>query len=139
MSNTIDQKIIDYKVLDTSKAVPVQALHERDEALTGSTYKIKTEDFAYYVTINNHVVNGVTHPFEIFINTKNAERYPSLLVLTRLVSAYFRTGHEYSFIAEELKQIVDPKGGYWKQGTYYASFEAELGNLLEKHFENLRN
>lgn len=111
---------------------------EREEILTGSTYKLKTEDYVYYVTINNHIVNGVLRPFEIFINTKNATRYPSLLVLTRLVSAYFRTGHEYSFIADELKQIAAPQGGYWKQGTYYASFEAELGALLEKHFENLK-
>lgn len=137
--NKIDKPIVGYKVLTdkTNKEVTYHPI-ERSEILTGSTYKIKPMEFAYYITINDITVNGITRPFEIFISTKDAARYPSLLVLTRIISAYFRTGNAYEFIADELKQIIDPNFSYWKQGVYYASFEAELGALLEKHFENLK-
>jgi ribonucleoside-diphosphate reductase alpha chain len=140
LTNTIDKKITGYKVLTETTPPTIAELHtlERDEVLSGTTYKLKVEDWAYYVTVNDTIVDGAARPFEVFINTKNAERYASLTTLTRLISAYFRTGHAYAFIAEELSQIIDPKGGFWQKGTYYASFEALLGEVLKKHFDNLK-
>ncbi len=140
MTNTIDKKITGYKVLVETTPPVVAELHtlERDEVLQGTTYKLKVEDWAYYVTVNDTIIDGVVRPFEVFINTKNAERYASLTTLTRLISAYLRTGHAYGFIAEELSQIIDPKGGFWQKGTYYNSFEALLGEVLKKHFDNLK-
>ncbi len=139
MTKIIDKKITGYKVVSGTAETPIIQYNtlERDEVLQGTTYKLKVEDWAYYVTVNDTIVGGVVRPFEVFINTKNAERYASLTTLTRLISAYLRTGHAYGFIAEELSQIIDPKGGFWQKGKYYASFEALLGEVLSKHFDNL--
>lgn len=140
MTEIIDKKITRYKVVSGTGETPIVQYNiiERDEVLQGTTYKLKVEDWAYYVTVNDTIVDGVARPFEVFINTKNAERYASLTTLTRLISAYLRTGHSYDFIAEELSQIIDPKGGFWQKGTYYASLEALLGEVLKKHFDNLK-
>ncbi len=140
MSEVIDQKIVGYKVVTEEKlpALLEQKTLEREEVLTGATYKVKVEDWTYYITVNNIEVSGIARPYEVFISTKNAERYASLTTLTRLISAFFRTGHSYEFIATELQQIIDPKGGFWLKGKYYDSFESLLGSMLEKHFENLK-
>ncbi len=111
MSEVIDKKIVGYKVLTEEKMPTLleQVTLEREEVLTGATYKVKVEDWTYYITVNNIEVSGIARPYEVFISTKNAERYASLTTLTRLISAFFRTGHSYEFIAAELQQIIDPR------------------------------
>ena len=52
-------------------------------------------------------------PFEIFVNSKNLEHYAWVVALTRMISAVFRRGGEVAFVAEELKQVFDPRGGQW--------------------------
>ena len=87
MVKKIEKKIVSYKVANndsveekTTKATDnnIIQMHEkvsRPEALSGSTYKIKTplSDHALYLTINDIILNeGTDHelrrPFEIFIN-----------------------------------------------------------------------
>jgi serine/threonine protein phosphatase PrpC len=61
-----------------------------------------------------------------------------VLALTRVVSAVFRKGGDISFLPEELKQIFDPKGGYYKKGgVWVPSLVAEIGLVLEKHLSNI--
>ncbi|MDX1403255.1 MAG: NrdJb [Woeseiaceae bacterium] len=114
---------------------------ERPEMLVGSTYKVKTpvSDHAMYVTINDIILNeGTEHekrrPFEIFINSKNLDHYQWIVALTRIISAVFRKGGDVTFLADELKAVFDPRGGYWKPGgTFMPSIIAELGYIVEKH------
>jgi len=103
--------------------------------LEGKTYKISNSSFDYsvFVTINNF--NG--RPFEIFINSKSPETYPAFTALTRVISAVFRETAELEFLAEELKQVFDPNGGYWKKGTFIPSIYAELGIVLGRHLNEL--
>ncbi|NND64750.1 MAG: NrdJb [Gammaproteobacteria bacterium] len=119
-------------------------MHEqlaRPEILVGSTYKVKTPvaDHAMYVTINDILLNQGTEfesrrPFEIFINTKNLDHYQWIVALTRIISAVFRKGGDVAFLVEELKEVFDPRGGYWKPGgTYMPSIIAELGHVVEQH------
>jgi len=118
---------------------------ERPEQLIGSTFKIKSPLFehALYVTINDIVLNaGTPHelrrPFEIFINSKNMDHFQWIVALTRIISAVFRKGGDVTFLAEEMKAVFDPRGGYFKSGgVYMPSIVAEIGAVIEQHMKNI--
>ena len=145
MTNKIEQKIVGYKVKsDTAPveaaAIEVAKMHEgikRPEILFGSTYKIKPPamDKALYVTINNYELDGVQHPYEIFFNSKEMEHYQWATALTRVISAVFRKGGDVAFLVDELKEVFDPKGGYWNKGVFVPSLVAEIGYVIEKHLK----
>ena len=141
----IEKKIVGYKVTkqDVSPPAPepgivLEAMHEnvaRPEMLIGSTYKIKTpnSDHALYITINDIVLNKGTdyeerRPYEVFINSKNMEQFQWIIALTRVISAVFRKGGSVAFLSEELKAVLDPRGGYFKRGgIFMPSLVAEIG------------
>lgn len=133
----IDKKIVGYSVVTDKqqveeKQIETPKLIQREEALRGTTYKIKqpTQDHALYVTIND--MDG--KPFEIFLNSKDVDHHQWTSALTRVISAVFRKSEDVSFLADELKSIVDPCGkGYFKKGKYIPSLIAEVGEVLEKH------
>jgi hypothetical protein len=118
---------------------------ERPEQLIGSTFKIKSPLFehALYVTINDIILNqGTPHeqrrPFEIFINSKNMDHFQWIVALTRIISAVFRKGGDVTFLAEEMKAVFDPRGGYFKSGgVYMPSIVAEIGAVIEQHMKNI--
>lgn len=120
------------------KGEPVAAeppLAPREEALHGTTYKLKWPDSAHavYVTINDLGEGLERRPFEIFINSKNMEHYAWTLGLTRMISAVFRRSRDVAFVAEELKAVFDPRGGAWMHGRYVPSLLAAIGEVIEKH------
>ena len=86
-----------------------------------------------YVTINDIDHDGVRRPFEVFVNSKNLEHYAWVVALTRMISAVFRRGGEVAFVAEELKQVFDPRGGQWSNGRYVGSLVAAIGDIIERH------
>jgi hypothetical protein len=152
MAIKIEQNIVDYSIKQENKpesTEPVKELmHEnvaRPDELKGYTYKIKTplSDHAMYVTINNIVLNSGTiheqeYPFEVFINSKNMEQFQWILALTRVISAVFRKGGDATFLVEELKQVFDPQGGYFKKGgRFMPSLVAEIGEVLETHMKKM--
>ncbi|AFV00156.1 ribonucleotide reductase subunit alpha [Simiduia agarivorans] len=154
---TIDKKITGFKVVKpqveaTEKpednGPEIQQMHEnieRPEILIGATYKIKTplSDHALYITINDVILNqGTDHevrrPFEIFINSKNLEHFQWVVALTRVISAVFRKGGDCTFLAEELKAVFDPQGGYFKSGgRFMPSLVAEIGEAIENHMKSI--
>lgn len=117
----------------------------RPEELVGSTYKIKTPvtEHALYITINDIVMNQGTEqehrrPFEVFINSKNMEHFQWIVALTRVMSAVFRKGGDVTFLVEELKSVFEPSGGYFKKGgKFVPSLVAEIGEVVEKHLQNI--
>ena len=113
-------------------------LAPRQEALHGTTYKLKWPDSAHavYVTINDVEEGGERRPFEIFVNSKNMEHYAWTLGLTRMISAVFRRGGDVSFVPEELKAVFDPRGGAWMSGKYVPSLLAAIGGVIERHLED---
>lgn len=160
MTVKIDQKIVGYEVVQgnsgnaaaatpepsppretTGQVIHMQPLLQRPEELEGSTYKIKTplSEHALYITINDVVIQRDTEnehrrPFEIFINSKNMENFAWIVALTRVISAIFRKGGDVTFLAEELRSVFDPRGGYFKPGgKYMPSLVAEIGECIEKH------
>src|SRR4051794_15229165 len=107
----------------------------RPEKVFGATYKLRWPDseHAMYVTVNDIEQDGVRRPFEVFVNSKNLEHYAWVVALTRMISAVFRRGGEVAFVAEELKQVFDPRGGQWSNGRYVPSLVAAIGEVLERH------
>jgi ribonucleoside-diphosphate reductase alpha chain len=118
-----------------SAATAAGELMVRSEKLSGATYKLRWpgSEHALYVTINDADHDGVRRPFEIFVNSKNLEHYPWVVALTRMISAVFRRGGEVAFVAEELKQVFDPRGGHWSKGRYVPSLVAAIGDIIEQH------
>ena len=153
MTIKIDKKIIGYSLKhEDEPAIASEpkrdVMHEdiaRPDELRGYTYKIKTplSDHAMYITINNIVLNQDTeheqeYPFEVFINSKNMEQFQWILALTRVISAVFRKGGDSVFLAEELQQVFDPQGGYFKKGgRFMPSLVAEIGEVLETHMKKI--
>lgn len=160
MTVKLEKKIIGYKVVSPSNDEPAPAGNaqpkaddleraieqmtenvSRPEELHGATYKVKTpmSDHALYITINDIILNpGTDHeqrrPFEIFINSKNMEQFQWVVALTRVISAVFRKGGDCTFLAEELKAVFDPQGGYFKRGgKFMPSLVAEIGETIEDH------
>ena len=107
----------------------------RAEKLVGATYKLRWPDseHAIYVTVNDLEQDGVRRPFEVFVNSKNLEHYAWVVALTRMVSAVFRRGGEVAFVAAELQQVFDPRGGQWSNGRYVPSLVAAIGDVIERH------
>ena len=121
-------------------AAPASAHHLSDlmvrpDKIVGATYKLRWPDseHAMYVTVNDVELDGVRRPFEVFVNSKNLEHYAWVVALTRMISAVFRRGGEVAFVAEELKQVFDPRGGQWSNGRYVPSLVAAIGEVLERH------
>jgi ribonucleoside-diphosphate reductase alpha chain len=135
--NAITGSVLEVKPADAPVPAGQDAndLMLRSDKLTGVTYKLRWPDseHAMYVTINDIEQDSVRRPFEIFINSKNLEHYAWVVALTRMISAVFRRGGEVAFVAEELKQVFDPRGGHWTNGRYVPSLVAAIGEIIERH------
>jgi ribonucleoside-diphosphate reductase alpha chain len=135
--NVITGSVLEVKPT-TPAAPPAPAVGElllRAEKLAGATYKLRWPDseHAMYVTINDIETESGRRPFEVFVNSKNLEHYAWVVALTRMISAVFRRGGEVAFVAEELKQVFDPRGGQWTNGRYVGSLVAAIGDIIERH------
>jgi ribonucleoside-diphosphate reductase alpha chain len=138
--NAITGSVLEVKAAEIAPPVPTASfgandLMVRSDKLTGVTYKLRWPDseHAMYVTINDIEQDGVSRPFEVFVNSKNLEHYAWVVALTRMISAVFRRGGEIAFVAEELKQVFDPRGGQWSNGRYVPSLVAAIGDIIERH------
>jgi hypothetical protein len=150
MAIKIEQKIVSAEVV-RERPAPGAALQQMDERiqrpeqLSGRTYKLKTPltEHALFVTINDIVLNpGTPHeqhrPFEIFINSKSMEHFQWIVALTRIISAVFRKGGDCTFLAEELRSVFDPRGGYIRRGgRFVPSLVAEIGDVIETHLRSI--
>lgn len=146
MTDKIEQKITGYAVKKEQQPteIPKEVMQEsveRPAFLRGATYKIKepTSEHALYITINDILLNCDTeheewHPYEIFINSKNVDHFQWVVALTRTISAVFRKGGDITFLVKELKDIFDPKGGYFIKGKGFCpSLIAHIGMIIEEH------
>lgn len=148
----VGKKIVNYEIKkDKSpeiieagkKPVEMSEAVDRPEFLQGSTYKIKppVSDHAMYITINDVILNkGTEHesvrPYEIFINSRDVQHLQWVSGLTLILSAIFRKGGDIAFLAQELRSVYDPNGGYFKKGgVYMNSIVAEIGYVIEQHFK----
>ena len=143
--NAITGSVLEVKPAEPAPAVAAEAmpppgagttdLMVRPDKVIGATYKLRWPDseHAMYVTVNDIELDGMRRPFEVFVNSKNLEHYAWVVALTRMISAVFRRGGEVAFVADELKQVFDPRGGQWSNGRYVPSLVAAIGEVLERH------
>ena len=143
--NAITGSVLEVKPSEPVPAVAAEAappmgagtadLMVRPEKVDGATYKLHWPDseHAIYVTVNDIELDGMRRPFEVFVNSKNLEHYAWVVALTRMISAVFRRGGEVAFVADELKQVFDPRGGQWSNGRYVPSLVAAIGDILKRH------
>lgn len=139
----IDQKIVGWNVRtvhdengNTHTVKEAETL-ERPRVVEGRTYKISpaVTDSAMYITINDAIMDdGSRRPVEMFINTKHVAHQQWITALTRMVSAIFRKPGPYLFVADELKEIFDPQGGYFDGGKMMPSVVAHVADVLKEHF-----
>lgn len=145
---TNETKAVDSAIVPQKEIDNIVTMHEgiqRDDVLSGRTYKIKSAlvEHAIYITINDIVLNaGTPHetrrPFEIFINSKSMEHFQWIVAMTRILSAVFRKGGDVKFLIDEMKAVFDPRGGYYKSGgTYMPSIVAEIGCIIEDHLHSI--
>ena len=108
----------------------------RPKVVDAKVYKVKSAFVKNSVFITLSYVNTENgrRPIEIFINSKDLNRAPEYVVLTRLISAIFRRATDPMFILEELHGIHDPNGGSFREGKYYHSFYAEVAETIERFF-----
>jgi ribonucleoside-diphosphate reductase alpha chain len=77
-------------------------------------------------------------PFEIFLNTKNTDHIQWTSALTRVISAVFRKGGEVAFLADELRSVSDPNGGYFNGSRLVPSLISEIGDVLKQHIGDVK-
>ena len=108
----------------------------RPKIVDAKVYKVKSAFVknSVFITLSYVDTELGRRPIEIFINSKDLNRAPEYVVLTRLISAIFRRATDPMFILEELHGIHDPNGGSFKEGKYYHSFYAEVAETIEKFF-----
>ena len=121
---------------DTLKNQQKGASAIRPYIVDAKVYKVKSAFVknSVFITLSYIDTADGRRPIEIFINSKDLNRAPEYVVLTRLISAIFRRATDPMFILEELHGIHDPTGGSFKGGKYYHSFYAEVAETIENFF-----
>ena len=141
-----NSKIIELDQVSSTKDDKSSSRSQNKQPTIGSALRPKVVDAKVYKVKSAFVKNSVfitlsyvetdvgRRPIEIFINSKDLNRAPEYVVLTRLISAIFRRATDPMFILEELHGIHDPNGGSFKEGKYHHSFYAEVAETIEKFF-----
>lgn len=112
--------------------VPTVQTDKRAPVLDSKTYYIPSwpdDGCSRYVTIADK--DG--KPWEIFVATKSPNANAETIALARIISALFRRTDDVSFIADVLKEVHSPTGGYWIYGNYVPSLPAAYGLVLDAH------
>ena len=138
--NMVTGSILRAKTDEPEPGGPGNKAAARPRRLEGATYKLKwpNEPHAFYVTFTDQLDDaGYRRPFEVFINSKSVEHFQWTVALTRMISAVFRRGGDVSFVAGELREVFDPKGGAWMDKTYVPSLLAALGNVIAEHMTEI--
>ena len=130
------QKPTSEKKQDKQTRQPHRGSATRPHVVNAKVYKVKSAFVknSVFITLSYIETDRGRRPIEIFINSKDLNRAPEYVVLTRLISAIFRRATDPMFILEELHGIHDPNGGSFKEGKYYHSFYAEVAETIEKFF-----
>jgi len=132
----VKQKVENLNKKDSPKSKDTISSAFRPKVVDAKVYKVKSAFVknSVFITLSYVDTDSGRKPIEIFINSKDLNRAPEYVVLTRLISAIFRRATDPMFILEELHGIHDPNGGSFKEGKYYHSFYAEVAETIERFF-----
>lgn len=109
---------------------------ERNEVLSGATYKIKVptnnEVVKVFITVNDQN----NKPFEIFIRSSSPLFSEHVEIVSIFISHMLRDGQELDLVAKYLLSIYSSYTGHMKQGGYCPSIYARIGEILTEHSKN---
>ena len=140
MTIKINNGIVKFELVDNNEQAAGQNEPVATEAiarpaiLNGSTYEIQHQDQQLLLTVNNQLSDAGNRPYEILIQTDQAEDYPWVTAVARLSSAILQQGGNLKSIADSLKVIFDPAGGFIDgNNQQHISLLAAIGERLEHH------
>ena len=145
---------------DDGKGAEIERIEDESVRLklpmpySSKTYRIKFDNETLFVIVANCELNvGTPHaesrPYSLFLQSKDAGQQMWLTALARVISAGWMKGGEYTYIVEDLVNIVGSQGGMWGVGIdqvlqgvplekrvsrWIPSLVSELGKVLEHHF-----
>lgn len=116
--------------VNTHQEMPV-----RPAVLSGKTYEIHNQQQTVFITINDQMMaDGQQRPYEILINTNQAQGYSGLTAIARLSSRLLQQGVTLADIADQLGDIFDPTGGFTEaSGEAHSSLIAAIAQRLKQH------
>ena len=144
MSIKISNGIVKFELVnEENKSDFLQATNEvatqtRPETLYGKTYEIKNQQQQLLLTINDQTLaDGSNRPYEILIHSNKAEDYSWTTAIAQLSSALLQQGGDLARIADSLKVIFDPAGGFIDESNQqHISVVSAIGKLLESHLKS---
>lgn len=157
---SIDSKIVGWKIVESpsdnensgnnvKKETLSSEKKKRPMVLPGYTYALRSQLLknTLYITINDIEEDGTVRPFEIFFNTRDTSKFVELQIITRLISAIFRRSETATFVIDELRAVANPENtGYMRpprdgenKGSYIPSIFYEIGEVIELHYEKMKN
>ena len=113
----------------------------RPDELAAVVYKRKwplDEDSTVYITVAHIELDGRTLPFEVFLNSRNIEHQSWMNTVALMITAIFRRRGDVSFIVDELKRIVDARGGCVIEKRFCPSIQAMIGRTIETHLGKIQ-
>lgn len=109
-----------------------------EDVLEGATIRLRGHgENSTFLTINHALVNGEYKPAQIFINSKDPEKFLMIQVMGTSASALCRVGLDLTFLAEEWinTRALD---GYYYKGTWYDSWVSQVGHALKERLAYLK-
>jgi hypothetical protein len=75
----------------------------------------------------------------MFLASKDIAHQEWMVALSRMISGLFRQPYSFEWAIEELRQVYDPKGGYFIPGTKImcGGVVAHIGYIIEEHCKEL--
>ncbi len=112
---------------------------QRPHVVNARVYKLKSPftKHSVFITLGYVTENGKNRPIEIFINSKDLSKMSEYTALTRLISMIFRSRNDPEIVIDELKDIYDPNGGYFKNGKYMHSFYSEIADVIQTFLQDI--
>jgi hypothetical protein len=115
----------------------VNPLIDVPDVVEGITIRLKGHsDHSTWFTINHMVHDGKLIPIQLFLNSKDPDKFLMLQVLGTSASAIFRHGRDVSFLADEWINTTSSEP-YWFKGKLYSSWVSQIGYALRDRLATL--
>jgi len=144
MTIKIDNGIVKFELVNDTDTAAENSngdknIRQHPLELQGTTYRVSADNSPaseplLWVTVNHDGSDPHRRPYEVLIHSHKAEHYAWTTAVARLSSALLQQGGELHHIAQTLKTIFDPKGGFIdSDNRQHVSLLAAIGALLEQH------
>jgi hypothetical protein len=107
------------------------------DVVEGVTIRLKGHsEHSTWLTINHIEREGKLIPIQLFLNSKDPDKFLMLQVLGTSASAIFRHGRDVSFLADEWINTTSSEP-YWYKSKLYHSWVSQVGHALRDRLVTL--